>query len=79
MLEAKGKYIIRSIFESMMEDDNAQMLLPNDWRIFLRGTAGEAGRARIISDYIAGMTDSYAQKVYANLFVPHRGSIYEIL
>jgi dGTPase len=31
---------------------------------------GESGRARIVSDYIAGMTDRYAIKEYKRIFDP---------
>jgi len=31
---------------------------------------GDSGRARIVSDYIAGMTDRYAIKEYKRIFDP---------
>ena len=78
-LEQKGKHIIRSIFEEFMQGKNAEHLLPYDWRRYLRESCSVEGKARVVSDYIAGMTDGYAQRTYAKLFLPHQGSIYEVL
>lgn len=32
----------------------------------------------MVADYISGMTDAYAEKVYAELFASKSGSIYEM-
>ena len=77
-LEEKGKHIIRCIFDKIMEGDNVYHLLPNDWRELLNDNISESAKARIVSDYISGMTDNYAQKTYAKLFLPNYGSIYDI-
>lgn len=77
-LEEKGKHVIRCIFEKLMKGDNAQNLLPDDWKEFLHVASTESERARVVSDYISGMTDDYAQKTYAKLFLPNYGSIYDI-
>lgn len=34
---------------------------------------------RVISDYIAGMTDDYAAKIYGSLFNPKAGSVFDKL
>jgi dGTPase len=34
---------------------------------------------RVICDYIAGMTDEYATRIYERLFVPRQGSVFERL
>ena len=78
-LEEKGKHIIRCIFEKLMKGDNAYSLLPNDWREFLKDGSTDKEKARVASDYISGMTDNYAQKTYAKLFLPNQGSIYEVI
>ena len=77
--EEKGKHIIRCLFLKLMENDNVHRLLPDDWKEYLQDDDSEANRARVVSDYISGMTDGYAQKTYARLFLPHHGSIYEVL
>ena len=79
MMEEKGKYIIQCLFEKFMDGDNAEFLLPDDWKEYLFECNMEGERARVVSDYISGMTDDYAQKTYAKLFLPNQGSIYEVL
>ena len=78
-LEAKGKHIIRCLFLKLMSGDNAKELLPFDWREYLKDGDSNKYKARVVSDYIAGMTDDYAQKTYSRLFLPDRGSIYEVM
>ena len=65
-LEEKGRHIVRCLFRKYMQDKGEQ-LLPNDWRELLEGDEKE----RVICDYISGMTDDYAQKTYAKLFLPN--------
>ena len=77
-LEEKGKHIIRSIFEKLMEGDNAYYLLPNEWSEFLKDGSTDEEKARVVSDFVSSMTDNYAQKTYAKLFLPNQGSIYEV-
>lgn len=81
-LEEKGKYIIRSLFARFMDDDNAFSLLPTDWhpRLFSEGNkVDDPTKARVVCDYIAGMTDEYVQRTYSRFFLPNYGSIYERL
>ncbi len=70
-LEVKGRHIVRSLFQSFLNDD---ALLPNDWREYFE----DYSKHRVVSDYISGMTDEYAQRAYAKLFLPNYGSIYEV-
>ena len=78
-LEEKARHIVRSLFTKLIEADDVEQLLPNDWKEYLQGNYCERDKARVVSDYIAGMTDHYAQKTYARLFLPDQGSIYEVL
>ena len=78
-LEEKGKHIIRCLFLKFMRENNADYLLPYDWKGYLEGDDSRQNRARVVSDYISGMTDDYAQKTYAKLFMPNYGSVYEVL
>ena len=69
-MSAKSKRIIVSLFNVFME--NSQ-LLPTKYRnkaLQLEATQGELGKARIIADYIAGMTDRYAISEYEKIFKP---------
>lgn len=42
--------------------------LPGHWGMSYRNASDEAGRARIVSDFVAGMTDPFALDEYARLF-----------
>ncbi|MBA4495726.1 anti-phage deoxyguanosine triphosphatase [Paenactinomyces guangxiensis] len=61
----KGSYIIQQLFEAFM---NEPKLLPENDRNQMEFTFSDEERARIVCDYIAGMTDSFAMKMYARLF-----------
>ncbi len=68
----KAKRIIRDLFNAFMDDIR---LLPREHAERARRAErqqGEAGRARIVSDYIAGMTDRYAITEHQRLFEPLR-------
>ena len=79
-LEAKGQHVVRSLFLKFVRGDNPDLLLPDDWKEYLRhNQRSKEWVARVVSDYIAGMTDSYAQKMYSRLFLPNQGSIYEVM
>ena len=78
-LEEKGKYIIRCLFLKFMRDNRAEYLLPEDWKEHWSKVNSKSEKARVVCDYISGMTDGYAQKTYARLFLPNQGSIYDLL
>jgi dGTPase len=57
--------IVRQLFEAFMQDAS---LLPPQYQEKLRQPEGAGERARIVADYIAGMTDRYAMREHARLF-----------
>lgn len=64
----KASRILRSLFEAFMGDPR---MLPPDQRsevARLRRSDGEAGQARGVADYIAGMTDRYAITEFERMF-----------
>jgi len=64
----KAERIITQLFECYMNDIS---LLPPDWQMSEEErstTREEANRARLVSDFLAGMTDTYALTMYQNLF-----------
>lgn len=77
-LENKAKRIIRGLFDifSDLQPDTA-FLFPEDFRDIWED-ANDLGKIRIACDYIAGMTDDYAERVYARLYLPQAGSIYSL-
>ena len=68
-LEYRGQQVVMELFEALASDP--ERLLPTStakrWR-----QAVEAGKNpyRIIADYVAGMTDGYATRLYQTLFLP---------
>jgi dGTPase len=61
---ARAGQIIRGLFEALHVDPDR---MPEGWRERAIGT-GEPDTARVVADYIAGMTDRYAAEEYAQLF-----------
>ncbi|MDP3293641.1 MAG: deoxyguanosinetriphosphate triphosphohydrolase [Nevskia sp.] len=64
----KARRIVRELFEALHADIR---LLPPEFHAAARAaaaTAGETGQARVVADYVAGMTDRYAQDEHARLY-----------
>lgn len=66
--EYRGKEIVEGIFKALSEP-RGDLLLPDDVLKLVKASDGNVQRRmRIISDYIAGMTDRYAVEFYARLY-----------
>ncbi len=59
-----SEMVVAKIFEQLLSNQN----LPNEWNEKLHLAIDENQKARIICDYIAGMTDPYALELYNRLF-----------
>jgi dGTPase len=69
-MSAKTQRVIRTLFEVFMND---AALLPPEFSVMASAwedSQGTTGRARAVSDYIAGMTDRYAIAEYERVFNP---------
>jgi dGTPase len=69
-MSAKAGRTLTALFEAFLEDPR---LLPEDTQqqaALLEKTSGKDGRARVVADYIAGMTDRYAITEYERTFNP---------
>ncbi len=76
-MEYKGQLIILELFKSLKA--NPMALLPrNTYQKYLNAKDSNA-QQRIISDYVSGMTNTYAERLYAKLFLPLQGSIFDRL
>ena len=78
----KGKEVLRRLFTVLDQGKDSVGLFPENWgdeyeRTLLDGN--EPARKRVICDFLANMTDSYAMRFYSRLFVPGQGSFYEVL
>ena len=57
-------FVVHQLFECFM---NSPQLLPSEWRGAVLAHAKDLPRARVIADYIAGMTDRFAQQEFDRL------------
>lgn len=64
-LEYKGQQIVLKLFEVLLE--NPKRLLPTNTYETYSQCDGEQERMRCISDFISGMTDTYATKLFLSL------------
>jgi len=63
---AKARHIVQDLFAFFMEEPAC---LPNPWYELLKqGDGGDISKARLIADYIAGMTDRFAVQEHRKLF-----------
>jgi dGTPase len=68
-LEQRGQRVVADIFRAMLKDP--KVLIPTEsWK----DAEDDACVARRVCDYVAGMTDGYAEKVYRRMFIPGFGS-----
>ncbi len=86
-LEHKGSRMLRQLWDVLSERYIAQnlidgqdfQLLPADTAAEIAAAADAAGRARLVCDFLAGMTDGYAARTYKRLFVADFGSIGDLV
>lgn len=64
---ARSEAIVTELFDAYMSGAP----LTGRWATAMAAAHGEAGRARIVSDYIAGMTDPFAEERHAALASGH--------
>ncbi|HEU0117056.1 MAG TPA: deoxyguanosinetriphosphate triphosphohydrolase [Alphaproteobacteria bacterium] len=64
---AKARHIVQDLFAFFMDDPSC---LPNSWHEAVKASAANnpAKKARLIADYIAGMTDRFAVQEHRKLF-----------
>lgn len=74
-MEYKGQLITLDLFKSLRA--NPQALLPRNTFMKYDRADSERDRQRVISDYIAGMTNTYASRMYEKFFTASQGSIFD--
>lgn len=68
-LERRGQRVVKKLFDTLLSDP--EKLIPqSSWQ----DGCIESSKERRVCDYIAGMTDSYAERLYKRLFSPGFGS-----
>jgi dGTPase len=60
----KAKRVVSELFDLHLEQPQC---LPAEWQALMMGT-DEASNARLVADYIAGMTDKFALETHQHLF-----------
>jgi dGTPase len=77
-LQKRSEIIVESLWNSFKDPEKGQWIVPADWMDSYERHKDKWSWPRFIADYISGMTDAYAEKVYAELFASKSGSIYEM-
>ncbi|MCB0832479.1 MAG: dNTP triphosphohydrolase [Bacteroidetes bacterium] len=83
-LEYKADFMLKNIFDAFAEHyltnpDSRFVLLPGHTETFVRAEKDARRRARLVCDYIAGMTDGFATRTYKRFFDPEFGSIMDLV
>ena len=79
-LRRKARVILQSLFRAFAEsylDGTELRLLPESFDRIIRTETEQSAKARILCDYLAGMTDVFATRTYTRLFDPYFGSIFD--
>ena len=86
-LEHKGSFMLRRLWGVLREryvrgqaiDGQYFQLLPEEQAREIAATGDEGERARLVCDFLAGMSDGYASRMYQRLFSPDSGSIGDLV
>lgn len=76
--ESRGNEIVQKMFNKLFRE-GGHVLLPEDTKELFNLSTDELWRARIICDFIAGMTDRYALEFYCRLFSENPQTIFKPL
>ena len=76
-LEFKGQKLVMELFDTLASDP--KRLLPSSTLSRYERQDSDSKRMRVISDYVSGMTDDYATRLYEKLHSPYKGSIFDRL
>ncbi|MFD1885932.1 deoxyguanosinetriphosphate triphosphohydrolase family protein [Paenibacillus wenxiniae] len=81
-LQKRSEWIIRRLWKAFIDQETSMAIMPSDWlQRFQQDQASEHPVwtwERMIIDYIAGMTDAFAEKIYNELYGLKVGSIYDV-
>jgi dGTPase len=69
-MTTKAKRVVSALFTAFMDEIKLMPAEHRDTALRAEQRDGVSGRARIVADYIAGMTDRYAILEYQRLFDP---------
>jgi len=83
-MEFKGGRLLRQLGQMLLQNyletkDRPSVLVPQDVHRDVLASEVPAQRARLLCDYVSGMTDAYALRSYKRLLDPDYGSISELI
>jgi len=76
-LEYRGQQIVMELFEALSSDP-LRLLPNNSAKRWQQAVENKQNPQRVIADYIAGMTDDYATRLYQSLFNAHAANDYQL-
>jgi len=76
-LEYRGQQIVMELFEALSSDP-MRLLPSNSAKRWQQAVDNKQNPERVIADYIAGMTDDYATRLYQSLFNAHAANDYQL-
>lgn len=74
-LEYRGRVMVMQLFQALSSNPDRLLSATDKRRLSDPGADAD----RVVCDYIAGMTDVYATRMYERLFVPRQGTVFEHL
>ncbi|MFG1730247.1 deoxyguanosinetriphosphate triphosphohydrolase family protein [Paenibacillus sp. 843] len=81
-LQKRSEWIIKRLWDAFLDPVASTAIIPSDW---LQRYEADQKRAQpiwtwehMVIDYIAGMTDAFAEKIYNELYGLKVGSIYDL-
>ncbi|WP_059050562.1 deoxyguanosinetriphosphate triphosphohydrolase family protein [Paenibacillus senegalimassiliensis] len=81
-LQKRSAWVIKRLWDAFVDPETSKSIIPGDW---LRRFDRDQQKAKpiwtwehMIIDYIAGMTDAYAEKIYNELYGLKVGTIYDL-
>lgn len=77
LLEYKGQQIVMALFEAFSSEP--ERLLPTNTAQRWMEAESDNARHRVLADYISGMTDEYATRLYNHLFLPKSNAVTDSL
>ncbi|MDQ7793307.1 MAG: dNTP triphosphohydrolase [bacterium] len=76
VMNHKGRLIVRGLFRAFL--DHPELLHPLT-RALWEADDSEAARARVVADYVCGMTDSFAMNMYTAIFEPEGRALHLVM
>jgi len=83
-IEFKGSRLLGDLFEAVMDNYSAKTtgrclkIVPDTEHNLFRSAGGDAERARLVCDFLSGLTDGQAVRYYKKWFDPDFASILDI-